>query len=170
MRTTRWAWPFAALLTLAPGPARAQQPQEPQPTRSEIEQRIRERFSERVRDELELSDEQLADLDEVVLSFHGDRVALARRHGALRRALRAAERQPVGDEQAARLLREMASVREEELRLFRAEMDGLLRMLSPSQVLRFYELREDLMDRVRRARDGARRRRGGDGGRGGPRP
>jgi hypothetical protein len=49
----------------------------------------------------------------------------------------------------------MAAVREDEARLFRAEMDALLQVLTADQVRRFYGLRDDLMQRVRRVRQGA---------------
>lgn len=42
----------------------------------------------------------------------------------------------------------------------RTEMDALLRTLDPSQVLRFYQLREDLTVRVRRLQELDRGRRG----------
>ena len=46
-------------------------------------------------------------------------------------------------------------MRADEARLFEAEMDALLDALTADQVLRFYRLRDELMERVRRVRQGA---------------
>jgi hypothetical protein len=142
-----------ALLALAPGQLFGQQGQQ-RPPRAEIEQRIRARFGEQVRRELGLTDEQLAAVQQVEASFRDQRLQLVQREAQLRRQLRRDDdaRTP---EQARVLLEEMAAVRADEARLFQAEMDALLQTLTADQVLRFYELRDDFLERVRRIRQGA---------------
>ena len=142
----------ALALTMLPPPLQAQRPG--RPDRAELEQRIRERFGELVRRELGLGAEQLEELERVVRSFEQQRRELARREGALRRRLRGDATR--GDPDGARaLLQEIAGVRQDEARLFSDELEALLRTLSPEQALRFYRLREELMERVRRLRPSA---------------
>jgi hypothetical protein len=155
-----------AVLALLPAPVLAQQRQ--RPPRAEIEQRIRQRFGEQVRRELDLTEEQVTAVQQVEASFQEQRRALVTRETALRRQLRRDDDART-EEQARALLQEMAAVRADEARLFRAEMDALLGTLSADQVLRFYELRDDLLERVRRLRQGSNDGRGRDGPRGGPR-
>jgi hypothetical protein len=151
-----------AILALLPAPALAQQ--RPGPPRAQMEERIRQRFGEQVRRELDLTEEQLAAVQQVETSFQEQRRALVTREAELRRQLRRDDDART-EEQARALLQEMAAVRADEARLFQAEMNALLGTLSADQVLRFYELRDELMDRVRRLRQGAN-----DGpDRGGPR-
>jgi len=135
-------------LTVLPAPVLAQQRQGP--SREQMEQRIRTRFGEQVRRELGLSAEQLEAVQQVEASFQEQRSALVRRETEMRRRLRA-RAQPAEDESRA-ILQEMAAVRQDEARLFQAEMQALLGMLSAEQVLRFYELRNQLMERVLRLR------------------
>ncbi len=150
---TRLTWiGLLAALAVLPAQGLAQQRPGPQPGRMEMEQRIRQRFGELVRRELGLTAEQLEDVRGLEESFQEQRRALVRRETRLRRRLRPRAGSTTTEEEARRLLTEMAAVRAEEARLFRAEMDALLRSLSPEQVLRFYRLRDDLMQRVRRLR------------------
>ena len=144
-------------LAVLPAPVLAQQRQGP--SREQMEQRIRERFGEQVRRELGLSVEQLEAVQQVEASFQEQRGALVRRETELRRGLRA-RAQPAEDESRA-ILQEMAAVRQDEARLFQAEMHALLGTLSAEQVLRFYELRNQLMERVIRLRRRAMDRRPG---------
>jgi Spy/CpxP family protein refolding chaperone len=148
----------------APAAASAQDP--PQVDRPELERRVRARFGETVRSELGISEEQLERVQSVESSFQQARQALIRREIALRRRMVPRASQGITEDEAGELLREMAAVREEEARLYRAEMDGLLGVLTPPQALRFYQLREQLMERVRRVRGGAAGRGGPPGPRG----
>ena len=146
-----WRIALTIALLAAPAGAHAQGRNGPPPERAEMERRVRARFGEMVRAELGLTADQLTRVDEVVASFQERREGLVQRQMALRRRLDRGGAAP-GDEEATTLLREMAAVREEEARLFRAEMDGLRAVLTPAQTLRFYEMRDQLMDRVRRLR------------------
>lgn len=144
--------------------------------RSELEERVRARFAELVRRRLGLSEEQERTLASVVESFQDERRELGRRQGTLRRRIRSldlddrsTDEVELSVEEARAILEEMAAVRAEEVRLLRAEQEALLQILGPVQVLQFHQLREDMADRIRRARG----RRGGDDGHrrgGGPPP
>ncbi len=166
-------WIRAALLVAALSAPVAVTAQRPRVAvdRTEMEQRVRARFGDMVRAELGLTQDQRERVDRMVDSFQDEQRALIERQITLRRRFDQASSAARSEDDARSLLREMAAVREEEARLFNAEMDGLLEVLSPSQVLRFYELREDLMDRVRRLRQDGPRRGGppGPGPRGAPR-
>lgn len=150
MKTTvKWTGAVLAALVLAAGGAEAQVRPRPQIDRGEMEQQVRIRFAQTVRAELGLTGAQLERLEQVVASFQDRRLALVRREMALRQRLRQVTAGGRTDEGALRILQDMAAVREEESRLFQGEMDDLLQTLTPGQTLRFYELRERLMDRVR---------------------
>ncbi|MSR35174.1 MAG: hypothetical protein EXR95_00830 [Gemmatimonadetes bacterium] len=138
----------------APAAARAQGPERTPAERANLERRVRERFAETVRAELGITQEQLERVGQVQSSFQQRRQDLFRRDLALRRRMRPTASAPRTETEARELLRDLTAVREEEARLFRSEMDGLLEVLTAPQVLRFYELREQLMDRVRRVRGG----------------
>jgi hypothetical protein len=153
MKTTRFPTFGAALIALALcAPAVAQGQAQPPLARPELERRVRARFGETVRAELGIDEQQLERVQRVEASFQQARQELVRREIALRRRMLPGAAPRRTEEEARALLAELVAVREEEGRLFRAEMDGLLEVLSPPQVLRFYELREQLMERVRRVR------------------
>lgn len=166
MKTGRWTVAFALALALG-APAQAQNG--PRAERAEMERRVRARFAETVKSELGISNEQLDRLGKVQESFLQRRQELVRRDVALRRRMGAPADAP-SDDESSKLLEELAAVREDEARLFRDEMNGMLEILEPRQVLRFYELREQLMDRVRRLRQEGPERGGPAGGTLGPRP
>jgi Spy/CpxP family protein refolding chaperone len=168
MTTRATLFTLLAVTLCAPAAARAQGQPRPQPQaeRPELERRVRARFGETVRTELGITQEQLDRVQRVEASFQQSRQELIRREIALRRRMGPAAARDRNEEEARELLRELVAVREEEARLFRAEMDDLLEVLTPPQALRFYELREQLMDRVRRLRGGAPGRGGPPGPRG----
>lgn len=167
MRAIRWGL-MVAVLACGAGGLQGQQRDRRPGERGEMEQRVRERFGELVREELGLSQDELHDVDDIVQSFQEQRRLLAVRQIRLRQALVGpAVRDSEPD--ARDLLREMAALRVEEARLFGAEMDALLVPLTPVQLLRFYQLREDLVERVRRLRGGGPPRRGPPGPPGGGR-
>lgn len=166
LRTGRWAPAVVVLLALAvpAGGAAQEEGSRDRPDRAELEERVRARFAELVKRRLGLTDEQERMVADVVGTFQDDRRALGRRQRDLRRRVRAMDLEDrpreVDPAQAQAVLQEMAAVRAEEVRLFRAEQEALLRVLTPVQVLQFHDLREDMADRIRRARGG--RRGGGD--------
>ncbi len=142
-----------------PGRARPQE-------RLELERRIRARFGQMVRKELGLGQEQLRKLQEVMGSFRDDRMQLQRRRAELQRILRREGTLALDEERARELLRSMVEIQEAEVELYRKEQARLLEVLTPQQLLRFYQLREELGRRIQRLRAGAGpgRGRGGGGG------
>lgn len=162
----RWGWAALAAIVMTPVAASAQVGPRPVPERGVIEQRVRARFGEMVRQELGLDGDQLARVEAVVRSFEEERRGLVAREGKLRRRLRGgAEPDLPTDPEAIGILREMVALREDEGRLFRGEMDELRKILSPAQTVRFYEMRAELMDRIQRLRQPGRPGPGGPLGR-----
>ena len=137
--------------------------------RAELERRVRARFAEIMRERLELSEEAAAELGRTLRSFEDERRALRREEEGLRGQVAAFMEGGVRDDARARdLIRTMMELRQREVELFSREQDALLQVLTPSQVLRFHGVREELNQRVRRLRGGpprtgdGRRRPGGN--------
>ena len=129
-------------------------------SRAEMERRLRESYERLVRERLGLTDVQARELSAAVLVFQEERVELQRRETALRRRLESqggggqANRRLVSvpDDQARDILREMRSIQDAETDLFNREQDRLLQLLSPQQLVNYYQIREDLGDALRRVR------------------
>jgi Spy/CpxP family protein refolding chaperone len=121
-----------------------------------------------IRTQLELTDEQAAELGEVMEPFQEERLQLMRQDQGLRRRVEAVLIEgSVVDEEAEDLLGRMVELRERELLIFTREQQALRRVLTPSQILQFQVMREQLNERVRALgqQQGARRPpRGGGGG------
>lgn len=129
----------------------------PRQERSELEQRVRQRFGEMIRVRLELTDEQAAELRGVMERFQADRVELARDDEALRLRFQAVlTEQGTANDEAEALLGRMMDIRERELGLFRAEQEALAEVLTPAQLVRFHAMREQLNQRVRALRQRGR--------------
>ena len=157
--------PFLLLLLgLAGAPLAAQEPDTPHHGPGP-RHRVERRFAERLRTELELTDEQAARLKEVAKEHGSRRHELRRRERALTGAL---EQQLGAGEQAnqdsvARLTRELLDLRVEYAESWRREM-GRLSFLTPVQRARLMVMRDHLLERVhemRRERRGYRHH--GDG-------
>jgi Spy/CpxP family protein refolding chaperone len=143
-----------AILAVLAGPASAQRrPGMRGQDRAELESRIRARFGQMVRERLGLDREQAARLDEVVGSFQSERMRLAREGQAVRRRMEAlALERRTDDTEARELLERLRALRLEEAQLFQDEQEKLLEVLSPSQLLAFQMLREEMAQRIRRLR------------------
>jgi hypothetical protein len=153
------------LPALAPDAASAQVRPRPPAERQEMERRVQQRFQARVAQELGLDAEQVGELGAVATSFQAERRALVQREMRLRQRLTSTG--PLLSDEAARsVLEEMAAVQEREAELLRREQARLLEFLSPSQTVRFYTLRGELADQIRRLQ-GAGPRGGPGGGPGG---
>ena len=146
---------------LGPG----QRPQE----RQQLERRVRARFAEMMQQRLGLSAEESERLDRTVESFMERRQRLVADEQALRRQMEAiaVEKEP-SEADARAVIDRMQELREEEVRLFRAEHEALLGVLTPVQVVRFHAMREQLGQRIQQLRGGmgpgAGRPPGGRGG------
>jgi hypothetical protein len=140
-----------ALGVLVPGarPALAQDPERrTPPPRRELEDRVRQRFEDMVNRELGLSSEESARVRRIVVAFRDVRRDLGRRQLQLRRSL-VRNDEILGDEEARILLDEVVEVQREEARVMEREIERLLTVLSPGQLVRFYALRERMAERVR---------------------
>lgn len=134
------------------------------PPREQMERRVQQRFQERVAAELGLDAEQRDRLAAVAADFQGERRELVRRDMQLRRRL-GTTGTLLSDEQARTALDEMLLIQEAEAALLGREQERLLEFLSPGQVVRFFTLRGELADQIRRLQGGGPR--GGPGAPGG---
>lgn len=137
------------LLLAAATPVLAQDSGPPAPERGRMRERIEHRFAERIRAELDLTEEQAARLKEVAKENGSHRRELRRRErtldGAIDEQLRAGER--ADQDSVARLIRELLDLRVEYARSLREEM-GKLTFLTPVQRARLMVMRDRLLHRV----------------------
>lgn len=131
------------------------------PRRMEMERRVRERFGQIVRERLDLSPEDQQRLADILRTFQEEREALALREAQLRRRIVAQgvltprDRTPLlSDDEAREILEEWRQIWDEERSLVTAEQEQLLQVLSPSELVRFYAMRDALNERVRGLRQG----------------
>ncbi len=134
-----------------------------QPSRAEMERRLRESYERQVRERLGLSEDQARELNDAVMQFQEERLVLQRRESALKRRLEGqggtGRRGGVqlADDQAREVLREMVALENDETDLFNREQNRLLELLTPAQLLSYYLLREQFAETLRRARGSERR-------------
>lgn len=121
--------------------------------RQELEARIRARFAQMIRERLGLDDTTAQALDGAVRAFQKDRARLAREDAALRQREQAFAREGGGsDQEASQLLHQMRQLRVQENRLYDSEQDSLAKVLSPSQLVRFNVMRQELAQRIQMLR------------------
>jgi hypothetical protein len=128
--------------------------QEPAPPRGPLlRERIERRFAERIREELDLTDEQAARLKEVAKENGSRRGELRRREHALSHALE--EQLRAGDQadqdSVVRLTKELLDLRVEYAESWREEMRKLS-FLTPVQRARLMVMRDRLLHRVHEMR------------------
>lgn len=145
--------------------------------REQLEQRIRAQMGRMMQQRLGLDAEQSDRLAAVVQDFEVRRRDLFQQEQSARREVETFLRGGTTDEAAAReLVARVADLRLQEAELFGQEQEALLEVLTPVQLLRLQELRQELGRRIRELRGGrdggVERRRGGGPGpgalRGGP--
>jgi hypothetical protein len=129
--------------------------------RAEMERRLRENFERLVQDRLQLTETQATQLADVVLQFQEERLTLQRRESELRRRLQGqgqgqgnSTRRVVSlpDVEARAVLDEMRSLQNAEIEIFNREHERLLQIMTPSQLVRYYMIREQLAESLRRVR------------------
>ena len=137
--------------------------------RAQLEQAVRARMAEMMQQRLGLTEEEGVRLSGAVEEFEGHRRQVGRQEQALRRRAEALMLEGADDQtEATELLQRMSELRLEETELFRAEQEALLEILTPVQVLRLLQMREQLGQRIQRLRGQSGRGDGrGDGRRGG---
>jgi Spy/CpxP family protein refolding chaperone len=144
------------LLAAAGTPLLGQAPDSP-PGGPVLRHRIERRFSERIKEELDLTDAQAAKLKEVAKANGSRRRELRRRERALSAAI---DQQLEAGENAdqdslAHMTREMLDLRVEYAQSLRDEM-GKLTFLTPVQRARLMVLRDHLLHRVHEMREDRR--------------
>lgn len=151
---------LVALVLGCAGPLAAQDNDRPQ-NRVELERRVRQVFLNRLRQELRLTPDEITALQEVIRWSEAQRQAVAAETRAMNERVTEYLRSG-GPEQAAReLLEERVEIQTREARLFAEEQERLLAVMSAPQVVRFYVIRDDLNDRIRRLRGNLQQRRRG---------
>jgi len=132
------------------------------PFRARMRQNIEERFIDRLRTELQLTETQERQLRETSRVHAARRVELEERQVAIRDALQSQLRPGVAADQdsVARLLSGMMEARINYVQSFRDELDALTPVLDPVQRAQFFFLRDRVYQRaqeIREQRPGARR-------------
>jgi len=155
---------LAAILALPSIPLSAQvvQPGRGQ-QRNRLEQRLRQGFQQSIQAQLGLEPGQMRSIQEVLRSFDEERSELSRAQASVRLRLRDSSLRDIGEPEARNLLQEMVDLQERELDLYRNEQARLLELMNPVQLVRFYQLRDQLGQRVQQLRQG-RGQGGGPGG------
>jgi hypothetical protein len=141
-----------------------------QQSRQELEERVRARFGQMIQQRLGLDQEAAQALNATVQSFQEERGRLAREQEALRKRVEAFALEGGGsNSDAQQLLDRMSELRSQENRIYISEQDSLAKVLTPSQLLRFNVMREQMAQRIQQLRMGGMmgRGRGAGGGRGG---
>ena len=137
--------------------------------RAEMERRIQARFDNLVRETLDLTDDQVQQLQDVVEDFRGRRMDFSQRERSTRaRVGRLGVRGGGGElteEEASEILAQMLELSGDEAILFREEQEAFLQILSAPQVVRFIVMRQQFGDRIRTLRGGRGRGGGPQGGR-----
>ena len=162
---------MAVLFTSGAEGLAAQRSEDQQPggrRRAEMEQRIQARFDNLVREELELNDDQVQQIQEVVDDFRQRRVEFSQRERSSRSRVVGlgvgGGRRELSEREASEILQEMLELSSDEATLFREEQEAFLQILSPQQVVRFIVMRQELGDRIRNLRGGVGPGRGPRGG------
>jgi hypothetical protein len=137
------------LLGVAAGPLVAQGEHDSHPGSGQFRGLIEKRFAERVKTELDLTDEQAVKLKAVAMEHAGRRRELRHRERDLRMALDAQLRAGTEADQdsVARLTRDLLDLRLRYAESWRQEM-GRLSFLSPVQRAQLLVMRERLLQRV----------------------
>jgi Spy/CpxP family protein refolding chaperone len=143
--------------------------------REQVERRIQARFDNLVQEELELTDDQVQQLQDVVEEFRRRRTDFFQRErnarGTIGRLGARGEGAELTDQEASEILAEMLELSGDEATLFGEEQEAFLQILSAPQVVRFIVMRQQFGDRIRALRGGGGAGLGPQGGRrSGPRP
>lgn len=143
----------------------------PPPDRAALEERVRQRFAQVLRNRLGLTDEQMTKVRDVNLKYAGRRRTLLDQERDIRMSLREAivaadssNQQPV-----AKLLDRMMTAQRQRIDLLEQEQKDLSSVLTPLQRASYMGLEEQLRQGIEGMRGGRGGRRGGpppDGGNG----
>jgi hypothetical protein len=150
-------WGLALLGLIGPPPAWAQRPgAQDDPARAqELRQRIEDRFAARVKEELGLSDEQLAKLRATSLTYGARRRELESRERVLRSALAEQMRPGVAANQdsVSKLTDGLVNLRSSYAQTLRDENQAWAQYLTPVQRSQLLTMRERFTRRIREIRE-----------------
>lgn len=152
---------LAVLLTLAGAAGLEAQVRDRPQNRAQLERRIRQAFLNRLRQELRLNSDELAALQEVIRWSENERQTIASDTRGLNERVSEFLRGGGTEQDARSLLAERAELQARESRLFAAEQERLLEVMTAPQVVRFYSIRDELNARIRRLRMDVQGRPGG---------
>jgi hypothetical protein len=113
-------------------------------------------MDQRIRERLDLSEDEWRAIADQASDFNEKRGELMRNELALKRRVEAIAlvEGRENDEEAGEILDQLIVLREQELELFQEEQKRLLEILSPSQLVRFQAMRQQLGEQIRRLRGG----------------
>ena len=154
MRLNPW-WLAVGVLVLAP-PLRAQNEGEPDPERAErLRQQVEGRFAERVKERLQLSDDQMTRLRGTARTYGARRRELTERESEIRTALGEQLRPGVAANQdsVSRLTDALVAIRDSHAHALRDENREMSQYLTPVQRSQLFVMRERLVRRAREIRD-----------------
>lgn len=140
-------------------------------TREVLEARLRSFFGRAVKTRLDLSDAEMEEVQAIFRTFAAERQELAREEQVLRRSLGPAlreTREDLSEAEAREVLNHLVALRVREAQIFRQEQEALLEILTPTEVVRLYQLREAFANRIMQMRGRGPGRPGGGGPPGGP--
>lgn len=142
-----------------PPGAQGQQGPQGQARRAELQRQIQQRFTTAMREQLDLDDEGMRAVGEVLDRFQRRRREVARERQNARTRVRVLGREEIGgaeltEDSAQAALDNLLRVTEAESQLFAEEQAALLEILTPVQVLRLQQLREQVAERMRGVRGG----------------
>lgn len=165
-RLAAWGQRLHLSAQQAPPPGRVppQGTSPPREGRQEMMNRIQQEWERELARELSLTPRQMEGLRGVFVEFRMVRGELMRERFQLAQDMERHRRQAAGNEaEARRLLDRARALRAREVDLQRVEEERLLEVISPSQLLRLHQMRDDFSDRIRRLEGQTR-----PGGRPGP--
>ena len=145
------AWIILGALLAAPAAAAGAQDSMPDPARAErLRQQFEQRFGERLKEELGLTDEQASKLQVSLAGLAARRRAMEQDERRMRQALAAQLRPGVAanSDSVAKLVDALTSHRVAYAQTFKDEMRDLSTILNPVQRGQYMMLRDRLMQRV----------------------
>jgi Spy/CpxP family protein refolding chaperone len=151
-----------ALCAIAPAlSAQPDAPPGPNPRREMLEQRLRERTGDLVRRRLQLTDEQMKQLQATNRQFEQQRGSLLMREREMRRSLRAEilAGEKANQARVAQLLDQTLQLERQRLDLVQNEQRELAKFLTPVQRAKLFGLQNELRRRAQELRAGPGQRR-----------
>lgn len=118
-------------------------------TRQEMVTRLVKQFEHRLIQDVGIDRTQLEAVHEVMNSMRHERRELFQRRRALEQQMKRFAEEGGSEREARRLLAQARAIRADEARLESEEEARLLEILSPTQVLRYLAMRDDLNERIR---------------------